>query len=107
MPVRLSNLLSKLSVDEGELPSLTPPCTPCSPLAPTGLHPLLSPTARGDFSSFVFQPNGQPKQAMIDGEIWPPIFKSEFVRLDLALLQITQIEITAIQVCKENGPAEQ
>jgi hypothetical protein len=28
----------------------------------------------------VYQPIGHPKQALIDNEIWPPIFKPEFVR---------------------------
>ncbi|KAI1719599.1 sulfotransferase domain-containing protein [Ditylenchus destructor] len=82
MPVQLSKLLSKLSVEEGELPSLTPPCTPCTPNAPAQLcSPIFSPSAhskQGD--AFVFQPTGHPKQAKIDGEVWPPIFKPEFVR---------------------------
>jgi hypothetical protein len=28
----------------------------------------------------IYQPDGQPKQAIIDGEIWPPIFEAEKVR---------------------------
>ncbi|VDK66969.1 unnamed protein product [Onchocerca ochengi] len=31
-------------------------------------------------NAFVFQLNGQPKQSCIDNEIWPPVFKPEFVR---------------------------
>lgn len=31
-------------------------------------------------SVIVYQPPGHPKQAMFDNEIWPPIFKPEFVR---------------------------
>lgn len=31
-------------------------------------------------SPFVFQNIGQPKQSRIDGEVWPPIFKPEFIR---------------------------
>lgn len=30
--------------------------------------------------SFVFQPHGHPKQALIDNEIWPPIFTAKNVR---------------------------
>lgn len=31
-------------------------------------------------NAFVFQLNGQPKQSCIDNEIWPPVFKPEFLR---------------------------
>ncbi|VDO21132.1 unnamed protein product [Brugia timori] len=31
-------------------------------------------------SAFVFQLDGQPKQSCIDNEIWPPVFKPEFLR---------------------------
>ncbi|KAI6189646.1 Sulfotransfer-1 domain-containing protein [Aphelenchoides bicaudatus] len=30
--------------------------------------------------ALIYQPSGQPKQAMIDGEVWPPIFQAEKVR---------------------------
>ncbi|EFO21278.1 sulfotransferase domain-containing protein [Loa loa] len=31
-------------------------------------------------NAFVFQLEGQPKQSYVDNEIWPPVFKPEFVR---------------------------
>lgn len=36
-----------------------------------------------DNSSFVFQLEGQPKQACIDNEVWPPVFKPEFLRYNI------------------------
>lgn len=32
----------------------------------------------------IYQPPGHPKQARFDNEIWPPIFKPEYVRCVLA-----------------------
>jgi hypothetical protein len=71
-----SKLLRLLAVDEAQLPTAivggraldTPP--PCSPA------PLLAPPS----AALVFQPPGHPKQALIDGELWPPIFQAEAVR---------------------------
>jgi hypothetical protein len=31
-------------------------------------------------SVLVYQPTGHPKKALIDGEIWPPIFTHESVK---------------------------
>lgn len=84
---KINSLLRSLTIEDDELPSLkdikTPPCTPC-----TSPPVLLTDT-------FVFQPTGHPKQAIIDGEIWPPIFKSEFVR---SAKQINPID-TDVFVC--------
>jgi len=70
-----SKLLRLLAVDEAQLPTAivgggsldTPP--PCSPAQ------LAPPSA-----ALIFQPPGHPKQALIDGELWPPIFQAEAVR---------------------------
>ncbi|CAD5225614.1 unnamed protein product [Bursaphelenchus okinawaensis] len=43
----------------------------------------------------VYQPLGQPKQCVIDGEIWPPIFKAANVRSSKTL----QVKDTDIFVC--------
>lgn len=37
-------------------------------------------------AALIFQPEGYPKQACIDNEIWPPIFKPEYVRSAKALV---------------------
>ena len=81
MPQVRKNLLRLLAVDETQLPTVlgaswavqlpgTPP--PCSPALA-----LPAPTP-----ALVFQPAGHPKQALIDGELWPPIFQPEAVRYD-------------------------
>uniref|UniRef100_A0A915D2R3 Sulfotransferase domain-containing protein n=1 Tax=Ditylenchus dipsaci TaxID=166011 RepID=A0A915D2R3_9BILA len=77
-----STLLSTLSIDDGELPSLSPPCTPCSPNVSGPVYPQTPCTPCSPIfkDAFVFQPVGHPKQVMIDNEVWPPIFKAEFVR---------------------------
>lgn len=73
---KINTLLRSLTIEDIELPSLkhkkTPPCNPC-------LSPLVISSLTLD-SGFLFQPLGHPKQALIDQEIWPPIFKPEFVR---------------------------
>ena len=77
-----SKLLRLLAVDEAQLPTAivgggsldTPP--PCSPAQ------LAPPSA-----ALIFQPPGHPKQALIDGELWPPIFQAEAVRQVSPLLK--------------------
>ncbi len=59
-----------IDLNDNELPSIerfleSPPC---------------SPTVNRE--ALIFQPAGHPKQAMFDEEIWPPIFKPEFVRYE-------------------------
>jgi len=76
---QVKNLLRKLTLEEVELPTIvrtsgTAPPTPCSPCSPSTIGPF------GQKEAFVYQPEGHPKQSFIDGEIWPPIFKAEFVR---------------------------
>lgn len=63
---QVPKLRRRPTVDDTDLPSVSSEAAPCTPVE-------LSEAA-------VFQPEGHPKQAVIDGEIWPPIFKAEFVR---------------------------
>ncbi|CAP31824.2 Protein CBR-SSU-1 [Caenorhabditis briggsae] len=59
------------------LSAMSPPCTPCSPFV---LNATSFCFRKGPARSVVYQPNGHPKQVVIDGEIWPPIFKPKNVR---------------------------
>ncbi|KJH45997.1 sulfotransferase domain protein [Dictyocaulus viviparus] len=47
----------------------TPSCTPCSPFE-----------LQESDTAVIYEPKGHPRQAIFDGEIWPPIFKPEYVR---------------------------
>ncbi|CAI4223219.1 unnamed protein product [Auanema sp. JU1783] len=82
----MANLfLAHLRLDEAELPSCerTPPRTPKTPLTPGSPFELNNNTfcfRQGPKRSVIYQPEGHPKQAVIDGEIWPPIFKPRNVR---------------------------
>uniref|UniRef100_A0AC35FA51 Sulfotransferase domain-containing protein n=1 Tax=Panagrolaimus sp. PS1159 TaxID=55785 RepID=A0AC35FA51_9BILA len=76
-----------MNLDDSNLPSLlhpTPPCTPCEPSASSVATPFYIRQftfLNGKIpDATVFQPEGHPKQAIIDGEVWPPIFKTEYVR---------------------------
>uniref|UniRef100_A0AC34GUW7 Sulfotransferase domain-containing protein n=1 Tax=Panagrolaimus sp. ES5 TaxID=591445 RepID=A0AC34GUW7_9BILA len=76
-----------MNLDDSNLPSLlhpTPPCTPCEPSASSVATPFYIRQftfLNGKIpDATVFQPEGHPKQAVIDGEVWPPIFKTEYVR---------------------------
>lgn len=40
-------------------------------------------------TAFVFQAPGNPKQSFIDGEIWPPVFKPDSLRLIYIFYYIT------------------
>ncbi|KHN85737.1 Sulfotransferase family cytosolic 2B member 1 [Toxocara canis] len=63
----LSTRSRKLRLTDDDLPCTDRhPSPPCSPEV--------------NESAFVFQEAGFPKQSRIDGEVWPPIFKPEFVR---------------------------
>uniref|UniRef100_A0A914VLV6 Sulfotransferase domain-containing protein n=1 Tax=Plectus sambesii TaxID=2011161 RepID=A0A914VLV6_9BILA len=47
------------------------------------LHAIIAQTEQIEYKQsdvVVYQPPGHPKQARFDNEIWPPIFKQEFVR---------------------------
>uniref|UniRef100_A0A914DCG8 Sulfotransferase domain-containing protein n=1 Tax=Acrobeloides nanus TaxID=290746 RepID=A0A914DCG8_9BILA len=91
MPEVPNLLLRALSLTDVDLPSvsnldlfISPPCTPVTPRPPVLQHPMTPSTPKapifGADEANVFQPEGHPKQSIIDGEIWPPIFKPEFVR---------------------------
>uniref|UniRef100_A0AC34QED8 Sulfotransferase domain-containing protein n=1 Tax=Panagrolaimus sp. JU765 TaxID=591449 RepID=A0AC34QED8_9BILA len=79
--------MSFLTLDESQVPELTPPCTPIqsSSMAPT--FPILQRQSSVKVpDAQVYQPEGHPKQSRIDGEIWPPIFRTEFVRSAKAMI---------------------
>lgn len=82
--VPLPNVRSRMSfltLDESEVPELTPPCTPIQSSSMTPTFPMLQRQASVKIpDAQVYQPEGHPKQSRIDGEIWPPIFRTEFVR---------------------------
>ncbi|CAB3396762.1 unnamed protein product [Caenorhabditis bovis] len=85
------SFLKHLRIDHGDMPHcdrtppmtpkllnpLSPPRTPCSPF---DLKSTSFCFRKGPARSVVYQPNGHPKQVVIDGEIWPPIFKPKNVR---------------------------
>ncbi|KAK0407655.1 hypothetical protein QR680_003516 [Steinernema hermaphroditum] len=70
MPEPASTLLGHFEIDDRDLPSLAHESPPCSPYLQ---------------EAHVYQNPGEPKQSVIDGEIWPPVFKTEFVRSAKAL----------------------
>uniref|UniRef100_A0A1I7XMN3 Sulfotransfer_1 domain-containing protein n=1 Tax=Heterorhabditis bacteriophora TaxID=37862 RepID=A0A1I7XMN3_HETBA len=91
----MASFLKHLKLDETELPSCerTPPCTPKTPCSPLELsnhsfcfrkvHMFIISVLilnLGPDTPVIYQPEGHPKQAVIDGEIWPPIFKARNVR---------------------------
>lgn len=78
---RTPSRILMMNVDENEFPSLLHPTPPCTPFAQTPLFIRQFTFNDGKApEATVFQPEGHPKQAVIDGEVWPPIFKTEFVR---------------------------
>ncbi|PAV71850.1 hypothetical protein WR25_12474 [Diploscapter pachys] len=98
--VKVVQFLKHLKLDTADLPNcertppctpkatLSPPATPCpktpkTPATPSSPFELKATTfcfRKGPDRSVVYQPHGHPKQAVIDGEIWPPIFKPKNVR---------------------------
>lgn len=73
--------MTLLTLSENEVPELTPPCTPVQSSSTAPVFPTFErQTSVKVPEAQVFQPEGHPKQSKIDGEIWPPIFKTEFVR---------------------------
>ncbi|XGW06131.1 hypothetical protein V3C99_016452 [Haemonchus contortus] len=71
-----------LKLDETEMPSCdrTPPCTPKTPCSPLELQNTNFCFRKGPDVPVIYQPEGHPRQAVIDGDIWPPIFKPQHVR---------------------------
>ncbi|VDM68045.1 unnamed protein product [Strongylus vulgaris] len=71
-----------LKLDEAEMPSCdrTPPRTPKTPCSPLELHNNTFCFRKGPDTPVIYQPEGHPRQAVIDGDIWPPIFKPQHVR---------------------------
>ncbi|VDN17530.1 unnamed protein product [Gongylonema pulchrum] len=72
-----SNRNRELRIKDAELPSTAAQHQPNSASCSTEAHQA---------AALIFQREGHPKQAYIDGEIWPPIFKPEFVRSAKALV---------------------
>ncbi|KAJ1357916.1 hypothetical protein KIN20_016190 [Parelaphostrongylus tenuis] len=58
----------------------SPPRTPKSTSSPLAHRSNNSCFKKGTDSSVIYQPMGHPRQSIIDGEIWPPIFKPEHLR---------------------------
>ncbi|CAD6193848.1 unnamed protein product [Caenorhabditis auriculariae] len=103
--------LKHLRIDHGEMPSCdrTPPLTPKTP---TPMSPPMTPCSpfdlkatafcfrKGPVRSVIYQPQGHPKQAVIDGEIWPPIFKPKNVRSAKAMPMLeTDVMIATYPKC--------
>ncbi|VDL67136.1 unnamed protein product [Nippostrongylus brasiliensis] len=78
----MTTFLKNLKLEEAEMPSCdrTPPCTPKSPLSSHEQKNAKFNFRKGSDVSVTYQPEGHPRQAIIDGEIWPPIFKPEHLR---------------------------
>uniref|UniRef100_A0A8R1DXQ0 Sulfotransfer_1 domain-containing protein n=2 Tax=Caenorhabditis japonica TaxID=281687 RepID=A0A8R1DXQ0_CAEJA len=103
------SFLKHLRIDQGESsirdrnPAVTPktplspPRTPCSPFV---LNATSFCFRKGPARSVVYQPNGHPKQVVIDGEIWPPIFKPKNVRsAKLMQFENTDVVIATYPKC--------
>ncbi|CAI5451386.1 unnamed protein product [Caenorhabditis angaria] len=92
------SFLKHLRIDHGDLPHCdrTPPMTPKTPMSPLASPFVLNATSfcfrKGPARSVVYQPNGHPKQVVIDGEIWPPIFKPKNVRT-AKMMQINENDV--------------
>ncbi|KAI6228742.1 Sulfotransfer-1 domain-containing protein [Aphelenchoides fujianensis] len=78
------NALSELAVGQLSIydfdPNNSRPLTFCEDMV---VHSPTTPMVLRD--AVIFQPQHQPKQAVIDGEVWPPIFQAEKVRSAKAL----------------------
>ncbi|TKR69462.1 hypothetical protein L596_021621 [Steinernema carpocapsae] len=81
MPEVGTTFFGHIEIEDRDLPSLAHETPPCSPLFPSEAQIIHRP--------------GEPKQALIDGEMWPPVFKAEFVRSAKAL----QVADTDVFVC--------
>ncbi|KAI6186811.1 Sulfotransfer-1 domain-containing protein [Aphelenchoides besseyi] len=72
------NALSELAVGQMSIydfdPNNSKPMTFCEEMVHSPTTPMVIRDA------VIFQPSNQPKQAIIDGEVWPPIFQAEKVR---------------------------
>ncbi|KAK6754143.1 hypothetical protein RB195_013257 [Necator americanus] len=78
----MTSFLKHLKIDEAEMPSCerTPPCTPKTPCSPLEIQNNNFCFRKGPDTPVIYQPEGHPRQAVIDGDIWPPIFKPQHVR---------------------------
>ncbi|CAJ0582353.1 unnamed protein product, partial [Mesorhabditis spiculigera] len=65
--------LKLLQLNDDDLPCTSPPATPIAK-TPTPIF------RKGPNDARIYQPEGHPRQCVIDGEIWPPIFNPENVR---------------------------
>jgi hypothetical protein len=69
-----SDSLNELAMGQLSIQDFNRPLTFCEEMvkSPTTPHVMRD--------AVIYQPSGQPKQAIIDGEVWPPIFQAENVR---------------------------